>query len=188
MSKTIDVVKLARIALCFAGILIILSGVQTGLTLLENREFLVGHPTTAETAWYVVGMLIFCLLVFAKVFIGVLCIRYNQRIAYFLERYSRKNIRYGKKRWKRSEIHAFFCVVFGATLFYLGIVDILNTTAFVIQACCVRRDFFEVVFSGDVAFLPMGLIVMLLLLLRLIPGPLLVLFARRLTAWVDRRL
>ena len=184
MSKTIDVVKLARIALCFTGILIILSGVQTGLTQLENRQYLVGHPTTAEIAWHVVGMLIFCPLVFAKVAIGVWCIRYNQRIVYFLERYSRKRIRYGKKRWKRSEIHAFLCAAFGAMLFYWGIVDILNTTALVIQACCVRRDLFNV-FSSDILILLMGLAVMLLLL---IPGLLLVLFARRLTACVDRRL
>ena len=184
MSKTIDVVKLARIALCFAGILIILSGAQTGLTLLENREFLVGHPTTAETAWYVVGMLIFCPLVFAETVIGVLCIRYNQRIVYFLERYSRKRIRYGKKRWKRSEIHAFFCVVFGAILFYWGIVITLNTTAFVIQVCCARRHFFNV-FSDDILLLLMGLAV---ILLSLTPGLLLVLFARRLTACIDRRL
>lgn len=184
MHRPVDVAKLARVALCFAGIAIILSGMQNGLTMLEERAIPPGHITTGENARHVVGMLIFCPLIFAKVGIGIFCIRRNEAVIRFAEKFSRKKSRRGRKQWKAAEKHAFLAVGFGLILFYCGVVDILNTTAFLVQQYCAYHAFF-----GGMSAREMGLGLLMglgMILLLLIPPLLLVLFARQWTGWISR--
>jgi hypothetical protein len=184
MSKHVDVAKLARIALCFAGILLILSGIGAGLRHLEDHVIFEGTPILPKTVLYAIWALFLCPLAFAEVFFGLLCIRYNRRVVCFFEKYSRKPDRCGKSRWKRSEKHAFLGVAFGAASFYWGITDLLSSTVWVLPVFMTRHHSFGEASAGYVILiLTFGLGVILGLL---VPGLLLMLFARRWTVWVDR--
>jgi len=181
MSKRVDVAKLARIALCFAGVLMIVSGLESGLTSLANRTLFYGHDQMRDIIFYVVGMILFCPLAFGKAAIGLCCIRWNRQLVRFCEKYSRKQVRIGLPAWKSPEIHALCCAFFGMLVLYHGMAYVIAVTLIIIDRLCFA--------SGDfhgVAFFVMTVFVALPFYL--IPGGLLIRFAKKCTAIIRKKL
>jgi len=181
MSKRVDVVKSALIALCFAGVLMIVSGLEAGLTSLANRTLFYGHDQMRDVIFYVVGMILFCPLAFGKAAIGLCCIRWNRQLVRFCEKHSRKQVRIGQPVWKSSEIHALCCVCFGMFVLYHGMADLIAVTLIVIDRLCFASGNFH-----GAAFLVVT--VFAALPIYLIPGGLLIRFAKTLTAMIGKKL
>ena len=176
----VDVAKLARIALCFAGVLMIVSGIESGLTSLANRVLLASNAQTRDVVFYIVGMILFCPLAFGKAAIGLCCIRFNKSLVRFCEKYSRKQVRIGSPSWRLSEVHALCCVFFGMYVLYCGIVDIMNGAILFIN----MASYYGITNTATwfAFFIPAALF------FYLAPGGLLIRFAKTLTAMIGKKL
>lgn len=185
-SERIDVVKLIRIILYFAGVVMIVSGITSGLFRLDGRTPLNAYVGADSLAPRILGMLLFCPLAFGGVFLGLACIRYNGPLARRMEKYSRKRARIGKPCWKLSEIHALFSVFLGAYLLYAGILEVFNCMIYGIEAVSLLRDMpggtFRWIWEVLIFVIP------LILLYYLLPGGLLIRFAPKLTALIGNAL
>lgn len=187
MKSSPDIAKLIRIALCFFGVLAILSGMTTGLQQLESRVFPGGNLTTFEYVRYWAGVALFCPLVFVEVFLGLLIIRYNARIVDFLERCSRTKSRRGKKHWKRWETHACLVATLGVYLLYSGGVSVLNYSGMFVQLFCTQPEHVKQLLADATGMFLAVLFLLFMLLLMFMPGLLLMRFARCLTGWIDKK-
>jgi len=186
MNSRPDVAKLMQIALCFAGVVIVVSGLGFGLTRLANRTLFYGNAGTGKLLLYLAGMMLYCPLAFGEAVIGLGCIRYNKRLAGFFEKYARKPSRIGRSAWKFSEIHALCCVFFGAFILYAGATDVINTALLLIDALCFNRYYHDDMFR-TILFWIAG-VGSVALIAYLLPGVLLIRFARRLTGVIGKKI
>ncbi|MCL2120027.1 MAG: hypothetical protein FWH27_16540 [Planctomycetaceae bacterium] len=187
MSRRSDVVKLVRITLCFAGVVFIVSGMEFGLTRLAIRTPLRSFAETGDVILYVAGMTLYCPLVFAQAALGLVCIRYNKLLARLCGKYSRTPNRIGKQGWKFSELHALMCVALGAFLCAAGIMNVLETLRYVIDMTCFQDRSFGTPNVSTFLFLSL-LSVPAILMIYLVPGVLLIRFARQWTGITGRKL
>ena len=185
MNSRVDIVKLMQIALCFMGVAIFVSGMESGLIRLANRTPLSSNAETRTIAFYYVGMILFCPIVFGQAAIGLGFIRYNKSLVGLFEKYSRTQARIGQHAWKFSELHALFFVVYGAFMLYVEMVGVLHCMLFLIEILWfVNRSIFD---NISYWWIPIFcFIAPIVLLFCLAPGVLLIRFAKRLSGVIGK--
>jgi hypothetical protein len=181
MSRQVDVVQVIRIVIYFVGMLIVVSGIESGLINLIHRAPLQAFPQTCDIILYGVGMILYCPLAFSQAVFGLCCIRYNKQLVRFCESFSRKRSRIGQSAWKSSEIHALLCVFFGMYVLYRGLTDVTDCILLIVDGLCFANKDFTYVVIMTVA-IPVALIYYF------VPGVLFIRFAPGLTGMIGKRL